>query len=488
MAIPSWAVEALMRGVGNVVDKVPPEKLDQLKQRAGRWLDELPQSAARGVEGVMRSARAGKEMLDRWALRHVALVTPLINGSGTLCDNRIQGLPSGEGTIEPGWEAMTAPAYRADLALQRLHRRLNRCAGDEELSILVASSLDAACLAIGLSRRGRPLYLHRSQAIRLPSGTPVPDAMLPESLGGDLPNGIHEVGSIDAVSDDDAIKISHDAVLVAVDNGQPDALWYATALSGHHAGRVSLGDGCGRLRVVLMTACAGIRGHRDSVPEGRFGQLQPLPRTAADHLSPVDLNPRADLVILPGDGLLGGPPCGLIVGETSLIRSLAGDPLWRALEANIATTAMMTHALEDLQAADGAGMPVIQMLTTSQENLKNRAERLATRLVADDTVQLCQIGNASARVTASGPWQVPSCQLRLRHRDKMADSWAAELAEAVPAVLVAADDGMLQVDLRWVPPSDDDALAAALLGRASIAEQPSESAPAEVEVTPPSPS
>jgi L-seryl-tRNA(Ser) seleniumtransferase len=57
MAIPSWAVEALMRSVGSVVEKVPPERIDQIKQRAGQWLDELPQSAARGVDSVMRGAR-----------------------------------------------------------------------------------------------------------------------------------------------------------------------------------------------------------------------------------------------------------------------------------------------------------------------------------------------------------------------------------------------------------------------------------------------
>ncbi len=179
MGIPSWAVEALMRSVGSVVDKVPPERFDHLKQRAGQWLDELPQTAARSVDNVFRGARAGKERLDRWARRHVALVTPVINATGTLADHRLQGVPLDSHAIDLGVEAAAAPSLRTPVAMERLDRRLHACAGSDDLKVLVTTSVDAACLAVGLSRQGRPLYVHRSQSLRLPSGTPVPEAFLP---------------------------------------------------------------------------------------------------------------------------------------------------------------------------------------------------------------------------------------------------------------------------------------------------------------------
>lgn len=453
MAIPTWAVEALMRGVGSVVDKVPPERIDQIKQRAGQWLDELPQSAARGVDSVMRGARVGKEMIDRWARRHTALVTPVINASGSLVEPRIQGVPVGLGTVDLVAEALASPPLVTPIALDRLQRRLNRCAGNNDLAILVANSVDAACLAIGMTRGGKPLYMHRSQSLRLASGTPIPEAFVPQSAGAESRDYVHEVGSVDGITDADAVSLPGQAVLLAVDNGGSNPIWYRS-IQNHPS-----------TRIVLMMACGGVQRPQPEAEVDLREMFKPALRSAAELLVGDADQTCADLVIAPGDGLLGGPSCGLIIGRKEWVESIGQSAIWRTVRANVAITAMMTHALETLSGGHASKHPILSMLHTGEENLRSRAERLATRVSGDESVRTCQVTSEQASLTTSGPWRIASRQLRLQHQTKSADLWAKQLAEGVPAVLATVDGDALVIDLRWIPPSDDGALAAAILGQ-----------------------
>lgn len=455
MAIPSWAVEALMRGVGSVVDRVPPERIEQMKQRAGQWLDELPQSAARGVDSVVRGARVGKEIIDRWAKRHTALVTPVINGSGCLIESRIQGVPIGVGTVELVGEALSSPPLVTEASLERLQRRLNRCTGRSDLSILVAANLDAACLAVGMSRGDRPIYMHRTQSLRLASGTPVPEAFAPKTNGVGSFGPVHEVGSVDSVAAGDCVSLPQRAMFVAVDNGGKDPFWFA--------GR-SEGDSTA---VVLMMACGALRRPDSGTELGFLSAFQPEPRCIVDLLTGASQEGTTDLVIASGDGLLGGPACGLIVGRKDLIDAIAQSSLWPAVAGNVAVTAMMTHALETSSGGTTSGHPVLAMAQTSEENLRSRAERLAIRLSGDESIRTCQVSSEPASLTAKGPWRIASRQLRLQHQSKTAAAWAEQLLHGFPAVLAAVDSDALVIDLRWVPASDDCALAAAVLGQAA---------------------
>lgn len=445
-----------MRGVGSVVDKVPPERIDQIKQRAGQWFDELPQSAARGVDSVMRGARVGKEMIDRWARRHTALVTPVINASGCLMEPRIQGVPVGLGTIDLVAEALASPPLVTPIAIDRLQHRLNRCAGNNDFAILVANSVDAACLAIGMTRGAMPMYMHRSQSLRLASGTPVPEAFVPQFADSDSRDRVHEIGSVDGITDADAAALPSHAVLLAVDNGDSNPIWFRSNRHDHQS-----------KRVVLMMACGGLQRPKPDAGVDLRETLKPSLRSAADFLVGETDQSCVDLVIAPGDGLLGGPACGLIIGHREVVESIGKSAIWRTVRASVAITAMMTHALETLSGGHASAHPVLSMLHTGEENLRSRAERLATRVSGDESVRTCQVSSAPASLAPSGPWRIASRQLRLQHQTKSAESWAQQLAEGVPAVLATVHEDALVIDLRWVPPSDDGALAAAVLGQAA---------------------
>jgi L-seryl-tRNA(Ser) seleniumtransferase len=216
-----------------------------------------------------------------------------------------------------------------------------------------------------------------------------------------------------------------------------------------------------------MLACGGLLRPKPESEVDLREMFKPPLRSAAEFLSGEANQTIADLVIVPGDGLLGGPTCGLIIGRKELIESIGQSVIWRTVRASIATTAMMTHALETLSGGHASVHPILSMLHTGEENLRSRAERLATRVSGDESVRTCQVSSDPASLTTSGPWRIASRQLRLQHQTKSPDFWAQQLAEGVPAVLATVDGDALVIDLRWVPPSDDGALAAAILGQAA---------------------
>lgn len=465
MAITPWALEALIRGVGSVVDKVPPEKIDQIRQKANQLLDELPQTAARGVESVLRGAKAGKQILQRWSQRHLALVTPAINASGNLIDPRVDGTGLTDAMIEFAAGAGRSPLSRSDASQQRLSRRLHRCTGEPEIGLLVASSVEAACMAVGITRRGRTVWSHRSQGWRLPSGLLLGDAIAQGSAIGVIDAVTCQVGAPDGVESKDIAAIPDDGICVAIDLGQDSPAWYQ-GTSGH-------GE---RLRVIFMPVCAGIASPSqplspDDAASDWLAAINPRPPFATQPLRSDEATPPvADVVITPGSGLLGGPNCGLIIASLQMIDEISSLPAWQALQADPVTRACMTMALESAIDAKVPDHVAAESVTTAEENLKHRAEKISIRLAADESILSCQITAEPAGLIEGGAWRIPSRQLRIKHRDKASSKWADSLVAGVPSLLTRVEDDLLTIDLRWIKPADDSTLVAALLGYAEAGE------------------
>ncbi|MGV3485513.1 MAG: hypothetical protein ACO1RT_13940, partial [Planctomycetaceae bacterium] len=352
-------------------------------------------------------------------------------------------------------EAFQAGSLSHSTAHERLARRLARCVEPGDWGVLIASSVDGACLAVANLDRQCPIYFHRSQSIRLPSGAPLPDAFGAASMTAD--HRIREVGAIGGVDPGDARGISGRAMLVTIDNGSGSGVWFRSLVD-------STPDSSGRTRVVYLPAAGWTAAEATRVSP-------PLPVVKSV------LGRDAELVITPGDGAIGGPRCGLIIASQSLIEAISRSPVWPAVVADPATQAAMTLTLEAICSQRSEDVPVQAMLSTHEENLRSRAERLATRVSAEPTIRSCQITAEVATICSAGPWSLPSRQLALTHRDWAASDWAARLLAEVPAVLVGVKDNAIIVDLRWIQPSDDAALVATLVGQPT-AESSASSEPA----------
>ena len=429
MAIPPWTIELLRRGLSDVARKASePETLEKIKTQATEILHDLPETAARGIDAVMRGAEAGKKSVQRWSRKHTALAIPVLNASGVLMNDEGSGVPLSEQAIEVGRELMVGDTIRGPAMEERLSKRLQRLLPvDDDYAIAITSSFPSALTAFSLLVQQRQLVVHRSHAVRLPGGLPLPDAF------GMLVPVIQEVGSVGgvSVSDFDALE---KFCLIMADGGECE---------------VELLDFAGRdaMQAVVLPVATVAASPHDRIPSAE-----------------AILTAGADFVIMPGDGVCGGPACGILMGRAPEIRQIKESSAWPGLAASDAVQAMLAVSLE-AAASNNDQIPVRALLSTSQENLRGRAERLATRLSGSDSIASCQVTADDARLTRDGRWRFPSRQVRLRHKSMSAVDWANDLREELPAVFASVDGDDLRVDLRWIAAADDGKLAETLGGK-----------------------
>jgi L-seryl-tRNA(Ser) seleniumtransferase len=167
----------------------------------------------------------------------------------------------------------------------------------------------------------------------------------------------------------------------------------------------------------------------------------------------------ADLVLFSGDKLLGGPQCGIIVGRRRLLETLAQHPLSRALRVDKITLAALAATLRLYRRPDEVQntIPLLQLLSTSLQNLQNRAERLAPQLQAAPLIRTAEAVQGSSYLGGGAvpTQQVPSWCVALTPAKGTVDALARDLRLAVPSVYGRVQNEQLLLDLRSVLPDQD---------------------------------
>lgn len=181
------------------------------------------------------------------------------------------------------------------------------------------------------------------------------------------------------------------------------------------------------------------------------GLLKPHPVLPNEPDAASALRAGADLVTASADKLLGGPQAGLVLGREALVARLRRHPLARALRVDKLTLAALEATVR------GPATPVEQALTADPVRLLARAESLASTL-RDKGVDATAT-TTEARVGGGGAPDavLPSAAVRL------SPALALPLRTGRPAVVGRQHARRLLLDLRTVPPRDDDALTAAVL-------------------------
>ncbi|MFC4049113.1 L-seryl-tRNA(Sec) selenium transferase [Actinomadura syzygii] len=180
------------------------------------------------------------------------------------------------------------------------------------------------------------------------------------------------------------------------------------------------------------------------------GLLAPEPLLPDEPDAASMLKSGADLVTASGDKLLGGPQCGIALGRADLVRRLARHPIARALRAGKTTLAALEATLR------GPATPTALALHADVGALRERAERLAARL-RDAGVDARPVASEAAVGGGGAPGVVlPSAA------GSLPEPYAARLRLGAPAVMGRVDDGRCLLDLRAVPPGDDDEIVRAV--------------------------
>ncbi len=302
-----------------------------------------------------------------------------------------------------------------------------------EAALVVNNNAAAVLLALSAVAAGGEVIISRGELVEIGGGFRVPEVIV--QCGGRLV----EVGTTNKTRlSDYACAITADTkVLLKVHQSNYKIIGFTSETS------VAELAALGRERGVLVMNDLGSGALIDV---SRFG-LPPEP-TAAEALSA-----GADVVMVSGDKLLGGPQCGILLGDADVVGRMAAAPLFRALRADKMTLAALEATLRLY--LDGETVtetvPVLTMLSATKDVLTRRARRLRnaleklpgleTRLA--DGEGFAGGGALPAVPLASKIVQVRSVTLSI---EQLAES----LRRADPPVLAALSGGWLNLDVRTV--------------------------------------
>jgi L-seryl-tRNA(Ser) seleniumtransferase len=178
----------------------------------------------------------------------------------------------------------------------------------------------------------------------------------------------------------------------------------------------------------------------------------------------------AGLVILRGDGLVGGPRCGILLGTRQLIARIETHPLfpaWQADQISLAALDAVLAVYDDPQRLTRA-LPLYQLLATSVENLRQRAERLAPQIAqATDIEYASAIPCESSLGLAHLPNdKLPSFGIALTPAGGELATLEKRLQKSPTPLHVRRSGEQLLIDLRTVMPRQDQMIVELLVGPA----------------------
>lgn len=190
-----------------------------------------------------------------------------------------------------------------------------------------------------------------------------------------------------------------------------------------------------------------------------------------------------DLMVVPGNYLLGGPECGILLGKREVVQAIRNWAQGTGMLASRATHLLLANALNNTKTREAwNATPVGAVLSNSQANLENRAKRITAQCNTPDAIVAVEQGAQSCKL-GSGVWQdvaLPSSVLRVTPREGLTASRIAEkLAQHTPAIWGNVLSDRVELVLRTVDPAEDSVLVAALCGLSSDREAPIETNHAE---------
>jgi len=364
-------------------------------------------------------------VLDRLPAAATSL-RPVVNATGVVVHTNLGRAPLSAAAVEAVVLAAGATDVELDLATGRRGPR-----GTGALAALAAAVPDAggvhvvnngaaalALVACALGQ-GREVVIARGELVEIGDGFRIPDLL--ESMGVRL----REVGTTNRVhlADYEAAVRDDTAFVLKVHPSNFRVEGFTSA--------VPVGELTGLGVPVVVDIGSGL--------------LAPHPRLPDEPDAATVLREGADLVTSSGDKLLGGPQCGLLLGDANLVQRLRRHPFARALRVDKLTLAALEATLT------GPTAPVAAALATRPEDLMARAERLAAAVGGTAVASEGRVGGGGAPGVP-----LPSAAVALPHE------LAAPLRLGDPAVVGHVHDGRLLLDLLTVPEDLDDVLVEAV--------------------------
>jgi len=445
--------------VGELLDSPPLRGLvDRISRNVvvstvGKVLDEMRTEVQTATaEKTLPSVSDLAERIARRIVEHEAPpLREVINASGILLHPALGGAPLAEEALE---EVVSVAGNYASVEIDLVsgdpsprktvvEDLLEELTG-AEASLVVGNGAGATMLALSALAAGREVIVSRGQLVETGDGYRLPELI---AASGAV---LREVGTTNstrlddyarAIGDETALMmLIHAADFFVAGSSADVALEELTRLASRH-----------KLPVIHDVDSAAL------IDLGEFGLVD-------EPVVGESIKSGAELAIFSGDKLLGGPQCGIIVGRRALIERIESHPMARALSVGRLTLSALAATLRLYRDKEKAirTVPLLHLLSTSRENLKNRAERLAPQMAATAAISEAEAVAGTAHL-GGGPVptrELPSWCVALKPATMSVDRLARALRIAAPSVIGAAQQDSLLLDLRGVLPRQDLQLVA----------------------------
>jgi L-seryl-tRNA(Ser) seleniumtransferase len=410
--------------------------------RAGVLAGEQPPS----FEALVEEAREVLSQRERARLRRV------INATGVLIHTNLGRVPLGEQQLEAvaeiagGYSNLEYDLDTGRRGSRYAHVRwlLGELTGAPS-ALVVNNNAAAVLVSLAALCAGREVIISRGELIEIGGEFRIPDVM---ALSGAR---LVEVGTTNRTSLEDYERAvgANTAAILKVHPSNYAIVGFTSSAASADLARLARGRG-----VLFM----------HDVGSGLVGALPALAGTSEPAVH-VSLEQGADLVTFSGDKLMGGPQAGVIAGRSELIERIEHHPLMRAVRVDKMSLAALEATVRLYLAGRSAELPLWRMIDVTLDELEGRARFLAARLRSTgDELEADAVSSRAVTGGGSLPGaELSSWAVAVTHRQRTVDALERALRRGEPPVVARIDDDRLVMDLRTVDPSDDPALAQALI-------------------------
>ena len=177
----------------------------------------------------------------------------------------------------------------------------------------------------------------------------------------------------------------------------------------------------------------------------------------------------ADLVVVRGEGLVGGPTCGILLGRREIVERIEEHSLfsaWQLDPMKISALVATLELYEDREHVEQT-LPLLMLLSTPVDNLRQRAERLAPQLATAQGIAAAEPVEMQSNLGLAGwtdrSW--PSFGVALTAAEGQATALDKRLGAAPRPVRGRVEGDRLVLDLRTVFPRQDQELVETIVGK-----------------------
>lgn len=408
-----------------------PEVVDARSRLGEHVLRAMVQDAqARARSGELPPEQVEPAVLAAVADRSATSLRPVLNATGVVVHTNLGRAPLSQAAVEALIAVSGYVDVELDLATGTRSKRgvatraalLAACPAAED-ALVAGNGAGALVLATTALAHDREVVVSRGELIEIGAGFRLPDLIA--STGARLA----EVGTTNRTHLRDYVRAVGDST--------------GCVLKVHPSNfRVE-----GFTSDVPLSDLSGLAAERDVplVVDLGSGLLHPDPALPDEPDATTALVAGADLVVMSGDKLLGGPQAGVILGRRNVIQRLATHPLARAVRPDKLTLAALEATLT------GGAPPVTVAVHADAARLRERTERLAAAFDAPVVPHDGRVGGGGAPGVPLPGWAV-----------RFPEVVAERLRTGDPAVLPRVRDGGCLIDLRCIPEDDDERLLEAV--------------------------